>query len=711
LAGSQKNHRSEARHCATVWGSRMPSRFVPGWAIVAASLATGLCAAAIPSAASAQVTAISLRWPTGESNPPRALIGLNLDDDDDDGVPDGLASVVSSVARDDDQAAVSIDLDARGPLRVEVRGGVRVVDSSGALVERAEFGPAQRHTVRLVGTAVSERADDTRVVFLSGSVATAVTLTVAAVTVLDGQNEIRWPHRDAASLARSITNDETLPRSLQWSSRSGDRDDVRVELFDVGAPIAPSARLESIVVHSAGMVAAGSRRSVLATLPLIRDGERGPLRSRFVRLVGDSMDLNAPGVQGQTLLVALRDRLRASYRRPGVAGEASFDLRVGRPGNEDGPLAARRARWRLVTLRATPGGRPVIGNDDDGAAALLREQVQISNEIYLQCAITFGVPASYPVLIADPPRNTLLSVSDDDGLRAGGGDVAFRVGARSIGPVAVRRGSTPLETAEAIGRAIQRAGLNARVTANRRTDYAALGSADVMVSDGQGRWLAFEQLTNTPLSTDRRQRIQLGTVDLRDGVEEFQNMNSASGTLEERTLLKALVDDDPTTIDLLIINRFTRGTRIGEAFVEGDGGAIVNALFVDRTGLSAQREAWTQSHEVGHIVLDQPWHPDNLGPDRPWLLMDADASLAAVNGPKRLTSEECARVREESGPTATPSLLQRFDEARPSARAQEFRRWPTRPVYPRPPAAPSVAASARPAAVRARAAEFELSIE
>lgn len=679
--------------------------------VIAALLAIGAGTALCADDGWAQVTAISVRWSTGESNPPRALIGLDLDDDDDDGVPDALATTMASVSRDDDQAAVSVELDARGPLRVEVRGGARVIDSSGALVDRAEFGPAARHTIRLVGTAVSERADDTRVVFSSGAVATAVTLTVAAVTVLDGRNEILWPHREAAALAHAVTNDESLPRTLSWGARSTEPNDVRVELFDVGAPMAPSARLESVVVHGAGMTAAGSRRSVLATLPLVRDGERGPLRSRFVRLVGDAMDLNAPGVQGQTLLVGLRDRLRASYRRPGVAGEASFDLRVGRPGNEDGPLAARRARWRLVTLRASPGGRPVIGNDDDGAASLLREQVQISNEIYLQCAITFGVPSSYPVVVADPPRNTLLSVADDDGLRAGGGDVVFRVGGRAIGPIALRRGWTPLETAEAIGRAITRAGLNARVTANRRTDYAALGSADVMVSDGQGRWLAFEQSGNVPLSTDRRQRIQLGVVDLRDGIDEFQNMNSASGTLEERTLLKALVDDDPTTIDLVIINRFTRGTRIGEAFVEGDGGAIINALFVDRTGLSAQREAWTQSHEVGHIVLDQPWHPDNLGPDRPWLLMDADASLAAVNGPKRLTADECARVREESGPSSTPSLLQRFDEARPSPRAQEFRRWPERPVYARPAASVVVAPPARVVAPRARAADFELSID
>lgn len=79
---------------------------------------------------------------------------------------------------------------------------------------------------------------------------------------------------------------------------------------------------------------------------------------------------------------------------------------------------------------------------------------------------------------------------------------------------------------------------------------------------------------------------------------------------------------------------------------------------------------------------------------------------------ERLTVDECARIRHESGPLAVPSLLQRFDEARPHARAAEFRQWPARPPYPRPESAPDVAQ--RPAQVRverASAAELGVSIE
>jgi hypothetical protein len=193
--------------------------------------------------------------------------------------------------------------------------------------------------------------------------------------------------------------------------------------------------------------------------------------------------------------------------------------------------------------------------------------------------------------------------------------------------------------------------------------------------------------------------VTVGRVDLLDGIDEFNNLNSASGTLEERALIKPLTDDDPSTIDLFMINRFARGTRIGEAFVEGATGAIVNGLLIDRAGISAEREAWTQSHEAGHILLDQPWHPDNMGPDRPWLLMDADASLPAVTGPKRLTADECARIHQQSGVGTVPSILARYDVARPSARAAEFVAWPREALYPRGDAstAPSAPGGPRPA--------------
>jgi hypothetical protein len=424
-----------------------------------------------------------------------------------------------------------------------------------------------------------------------------------------------------------------------------------------------------------------------------------PQRSPWVRLVADEVDLRAPGVQAQTLLVGLRDRVRASYTRRGVAGRATTDLRVGRPGNEDSPLAVRRARWTLHVLRDRPaaqGGRPVVGDEDAAAQRIARRQVTISNEVYLQCMISFGDPATATVRIDDPPPPTMLVVGDRDGMNATGGDVRVRVNGRAIAPVALRPGATPVFTALRLADALRAAGFRARVSVNPRADFGAAGSVDVVVRDAAGALVTLSPVPGAPLCTDPSQRVSLGAVDLSDGVEEFNNLTSASGTLEERSLIKPLQDDDPGTIDLFVINRFAHGTRIGEAFVAGDRGTMVNALLLDRAGIATEREAWTQSHEAGHILLEQPWHPDNMGPDRPWLLMDADASLGAVVGPKRLTAEECRRIRDENDVHAQRPALQRVDLATRSPDAARFAAWPPAPAWPEMPAPP-----ARPEAPRA----------
>jgi hypothetical protein len=158
--------------------------------------------------------------------------------------------------------------------------------------------------------------------------------------------------------------------------------------------------------------------------------------------------------------------------------------------------------------------------------------------------------------------------------------------------------------------------------------------------------------------------VTLGEVELGDGLAEFDNMTALTGTLEERALIRALSDDDERTIDVLVIAEFTGRTRDGEAFVEGASvgmpGSIANVVVLSREGIARARTAFTFPHELGHVLLDHPLHPDHMGPDRPWLLMDSNTSDGSILGPRRLTDDECARVRDRSGIDATPPLLERW---------------------------------------------------
>jgi len=112
---------------------------------------------------------------------------------------------------------------------------------------------------------------------------------------------------------------------------------------------------------------------------------------------------------------------------------------------------------------------------------------------------------------------------------------------------------------------------------------------------------------------------------------------------------------------LFIVNSFTHGTRQGEAFIAASAGPITNTVLLDRNGLRQRQTAWTMAHELGHVLLNQPLHPDNVGSDLPMLLMDSDNNRGTVNGPKRLLANDCLRARYESSSRADPPLLRPYD--------------------------------------------------
>ncbi len=598
-----------------------------------------------PATLAAQPPAVSVGGAAPDPSRPVVVVA-DLDDDDEDGVADALEEA-------DVPTTGLLELSVRGPAELTAIGPVRLLAGSspvsGALALPASARP---HVVHVQGVRVSRGGEEAAVVVRAGGATSRIPLAVVGLAFLDGANRPIDPTTRAVGLSHEITNAASLPRRAAWDGRSGDPDDLRIELTD-GRVEGNEVRVTVEVAGPDGL----ARSSRPVVLRRRRAGQS--FRSDFLRLVGDEMDQQAPGVGEHVLRVALRDFVRVRHPERGAA--ASQSVRVGRPGREDGPAAARRGRLRVRVLRASPGGMPVVGGTEPTALAIGRRQVAIANEIWLQCYASFGDPDAADVRVVDPPPPALVSVADRDGLPArGGGVIRLRVGGRPIAPVTTRPGAPPVQTALDLAAAIGAVGFGARVTENPRNENGAGRSADVVVRDASGAPVAVTADDGAPLGTDAQQSVRIGAVDLSDGLQEFDNMTASAGTLEERTLVKLLGDDDPSTVDVFVINHFTGGTRQGEAFIEADGGAIVNTVILDRNGVRQEREAWTQSHELGHVLLNQPYHPDNVGPDRPWLLMDADSSLGLVTGPKRLSWDECHRARVESGADAVPALLDRL---------------------------------------------------
>jgi hypothetical protein len=471
----------------------------------------------------------------------------------------------------------------------------------------------------------------------------------ALLVMLDADNRPLDRARHSLGFSRQITHDRTLPRALAAEVRSADRENFRLELIDSSQQASVvHARLESLGPD-------GQRHGLLRHVPLARVPGTTRFRSSFLRLVSDTTDGSAPDVAEQLLRAELRDRVRAVV--DGVE-PIQAELTVGTLSHYDPVRSPLRGTLRLTVLRVTAGGTPSVGDDSGEATTLARRQVEIANEIWAQCFIDFGAPEAAFVQVVDPPPGALLSVSDLDGLptlRAA--TVQLRANDRLLGPIALPAGSTPERTAGTIARALRKAGLRADVTVNPRAELGAASSADVVVRDARGNLVSLQPVSSARLSTDPQQAVTIGAVDLSDGLDEFDNTLAITGTLEERTMVKLLADDDPSTIDVFLVNRFVNRARQGEAFIEADGSTMANTLIFDRNAVRFERQAWVQAHELGHVLLDEAFHPDNIGIDRPWLLMDADARQGRVTGPKRISDAECARARRRSGPDAHPALL------------------------------------------------------
>jgi hypothetical protein len=371
-----------------------------------------------------------------------------------------------------------------------------------------------------------------------------------------------------------------------------------------------------------------------------------------IRATVDIADRAYPTALGRSLCAEVGGKIVVS-----VEGGSRASLLVGGPRLESAQNADRyRGRLRFHVVRASPGGSAAVGGDDEGARSVARAEARTASMIWGQCGVHFGPDSELEVEVVDPPPSYLIAVGCDVGLPASGGVVAFGAGDKPF-HVATRAGDPPTVVAHAVAHALSAAGFAAVVSPNARIQPGALRTADVLVRDHQGSLVDVTALPGEPLSSDATLGVCLGSVTTSDGITHFDDQDAISGTLEERTLVKAYEDGDPSTIDVFVIPSFGKTGRIGESFIDMDGSGIQNVVIVDRGGIRAGSRSYALAHEIGHVLLDLPGHPDDFGVDRPWELMDADAADATVFGPRRLSFEDCKRAVRQSGPGSAARLL------------------------------------------------------
>jgi hypothetical protein len=374
-----------------------------------------------------------------------------------------------------------------------------------------------------------------------------------------------------------------------------------------------------------------------------------------IRIVADEIDRNHPTSVDRSLRAVLGGDVQVLAPETGRKLGA---IRVGGPRETVlGPMARYRGRLRVFLVRPKIGGPPPVGSDDRGALALIRADVAQASALWGACGIDFGPLSELEVTIVDPPQGHLLAFGCDQNLPSTAvAEVRLRVDGREIS-VTIDAGTTPRGAARAVAAAIAKVGVVASVSDNPTIGATMRGSSDLVVRRASGALALVEPPRLGPIVSDNQLSMCVGRVDLEDGLQHFGDVDAIAGTLEERALIKAFDDGDPSTIEVFVVPSFASGGRIGESFIGADGGSLRNVVIEDRAALRADRASFTLAHELGHVLLDEPGHPDDFGIDTPSRLMDADAANATAFGPRRLLVGECERVIRQSGPSAPIPLL------------------------------------------------------
>lgn len=363
--------------------------------------------------------------------------------------------------------------------------------------------------------------------------------------------------------------------------------------------------------------------------------------SGALRLVPEAIETEDASVGERGLAARLGGR---------IAVLAGSDELVSRPVCVDGEGACGfSVRLRPLLVRAFHGGPTVFHGVPEGDEAAFRERIERVMRPWESCGIRARVD---PVRVVDPPRDWLLSFGLPFGLPSDGSEVVeVRVGKRVV-TVAVPPKLSPREAARFVEERLRAAGLEVIRHERPWLTHEERPSAEVRVLPAHGDLAVHVRRAG-------RLAIEATRVELRDGLEHFDDARAASGSQEERALLLPLVDDERATVEVFAVPFFSDGRRVGESFVAMDDPALANVVLVDRSGLAATRTSHVLAHEIGHVLARSGDHPDEGSRDTPRLLMDSDASDASRFGPRLLTVDECARARTQ-GSRAPHAVLTPF---------------------------------------------------
>ncbi len=312
------------------------------------------------------------------------------------------------------------------------------------------------------------------------------------------------------------------------------------------------------------------------------------------------------------------------------------------------PRLRVQLRGRLV--RETARGKVPWAASEGDALRLMAGALDDAERIWGQCGIGFGPRAERDLVVVDPPEIPHLTLGAGLGIAPPPGMIGFRAAGREV--KVDQNGSYALRDLVSLlfSRATEQQ-VKLRVYRNPPSHQSLGPSYDLVFASGT-------EVTPLPAGAgDKGGGLLFTHVDLTDGLTHFSNSDSNVGSHEERVLLDHVLDRDPITVDVVVVPSFEPADRLGESFMVGEENRFANVIILSAEALAVSHRTHVLAHELGHVLMRQPGHPDVAGPDTPFHLMDADASDPSALGPRRLSAEDCRRVWSVSGPARRGGIL------------------------------------------------------
>jgi hypothetical protein len=469
------------------------------------------------------------------------------------------------------------------------------------------------------------------------------------VLLADAKGSILDLNRSYASISRGLPGD--LAVMTGHLSETLDAQSLRFILCGPSSALPASVGILSLRRKGDKLDFLGNVPLQSRSVPNVATSAPACGQTPLIRVTADALDANAPGLRTRSIEGELGGSLQVQVHKKAIAA-----LPIKGPREPEFAAAPFLAKLRLRIVRSFAGGPPPMGRDDSDAVSILQQEVRVASQLWGQCGIYFGDESSLDIALVDPPEPFLIAVGCDFGLPASGGQINLLVDDRRLSLPTHRR-EPPRLVALHLAELGERLGFRAEIEKNAQIMSGALPTFDVSFRRASGERARLRPMPDRRLNTDASLGLCVGTVDLSDGLEHFTNVDSMTGTLEERSLLRAVVDHDPSTIDIVVVDTFSRVGRIGESFVSSEGGSLGNLILLNRAGLREAGRSFALAHELGHILLDYAGHPDDYGVDTPWSLMDSDAVDGTIFGPRHLTLEDCRRALRQSGPGSPLVLL------------------------------------------------------